>query len=50
MPPPPMAVPTRSDEKKTGRQLDRSHRPARGGMNETNMEIDPVSAVMFKTN
>jgi hypothetical protein len=34
--------------KKTGRQLDRSHRPARGGMNETYKRIDPATATMFK--
>ena len=35
--------------KKTGRQLDRSHRPARGGMNETNIGIDTPRVSMFKT-
>ena len=35
-------------QKKTGRQLDRSHRPARGGMNETYKRIDPITVAMFK--
>jgi hypothetical protein len=35
-------------KKKTGQQLDRSHCPARGGMNETNNRIDPVMTGTFK--
>jgi hypothetical protein len=34
--------------KKNGQQLDKSHCPFRGGMNETYKGIDPVRVVMFK--
>jgi hypothetical protein len=35
-------------KKKNGQQLDRSHCPFRGGMNETYKRIDPVEDSMFK--
>jgi hypothetical protein len=35
-------------KEKTGRQLNRSHHPVRGGRNETSKGIDPMAASMFK--